>query len=473
MRLIMSREKAHIVTFGCQMNRQESGVMAALLGRAGYMLTERIEEAGLVVIETCAIRDRAEHKVFSLLGRLNKRRREEGVDLRIALCGCIATDGTAETLVRRHGVDVVLGPRRIARIAEAVASSRAAPVIDLGMEWLLPPEEIPAPDAPGVSAFVTVMQGCSNACSFCVVPARRGPVQSRPAEAILREIENLERAGYREVTLIGQNVSTWGRDLGGRMPSRPAGAMEGALRRGGGRMPSRPAGAMEGALRRGGRGEQLLDLLERVEAGCGIPRIRFATSHPAYIDARFIEGFGRLRRVMPYLHLPVQSGADGTLVRMRRGYDAARYREIAAAIRAARPGTAIMTDLIAGFDGETEADHRATLELIRAVGFDGVYAFAYSERPGTAAAGGALGDPVSPEVRLERCREILAVAEETALARRRSDVGATVEVLVEREGVGRDPRNILTSFAGRGEPGEFVAVRVERVAAYALFGGRA
>jgi tRNA-2-methylthio-N6-dimethylallyladenosine synthase len=453
MRLIMPREKAHIVTFGCQMNQQESGVMAALLGRAGYTLTERIEEAGLVVIETCAIRDRAEHKVFSLLGRLNKRRREEGVDLRIALCGCIATDGTAETLVRRHGVDVILGPRRIARIAEAVAASRAAPVIDLGVEWLLPPEEIPAPDVPGVSAFVTVMQGCSNACSFCVVPARRGPVQSRPADAILRELENLERAGYREATLIGQNISAWGRDLGGRMPSRPA-------------------GAMEGALRRGGCGEELIDLLERVEAGCGIPRIRFATSHPAYIDARFIEGFGRLRRVMPYLHLPVQSGADGTLTRMRRGYDAARYREIATAIRAARPGTAIMTDLIAGFDGETEADHRATLELIRAVGFDGVYAFAYSERPGTAAAGGALGDPVSPEARLERCREILAVAEETALTRRQNDVGATVEVLVEREGVGRDPRNILTSFAGRGEPGECVAVRVERVAAYALFGGR-
>lgn len=414
--------------------------MAELLGRAGYGITETLEEASLVVVETCAIRQKAEDKVYSLLGRLNKRRRE-GVPLKIVLCGCVVTPDAAGELVEEHGVDVVLGPRRVARIADAVAASNEGPVIDLGGEWMLPPDDVTAPDIKGLSAFVTVMQGCSNACTFCVVPSRRGAAQSRPVEDIVSELRVLERRGYKEVTLLGQNISYYGLD--------------------------RPKSA------------RLADLLKAVEAETGIPRIRFATSHPAYIDERFVETFGALRRVMPHLHLPVQSGSDRLLRLMRRGYTAERYLGIVRAIRAARPGTAVTTDIITGFDGETPVDHQATLDLVKAAELDGAYVFPYSERPGTPAVDSGLssvaresGDiaavgKVEKRERLRRCQEVLDAVAASALQRRRASIGSTAEVLVETEGQGRTEGNIQARFSG-GRPGEFLQVRIVDATPYAL-----
>lgn len=431
--------KAHIITYGCQMNVQEAGVMASLLGRAGYGITERLEEASVVVVETCAIRQKAEDKVYSLLGRLNKRRRE-GVPLKIVLCGCVVTPDAAGALVEEHGVDVVLGPRRVARIADAVAASDEAPVIDVGGEWMLPPEDVTAPDIRGLSAFVTVMQGCSNACTFCVVPSRRGAAQSRPVASIVAEVRELEHKGYKEVTLLGQNISYYGLD--------------------------RPKEA------------RLADLLRAVETETGIPRIRFATSHPAYIDDRFVETFGALSRVMPHLHLPVQSGSDRMLRLMRRGYTAERYLGIVRAIRAARPETTVTTDIITGFDGETSADHRATLDLVAAASFDGAYVFPYSERPGTPAVdedgrrseevpGEDERAKVAAKERLRRCQEVLDAVAASALERRRDTIGSEVEVLVEQEGKGRTEGNVQARVAG-GAPGAFIRGRVISVTPYSV-----
>ncbi|MEK8022972.1 MAG: MiaB/RimO family radical SAM methylthiotransferase [Candidatus Hydrogenedentota bacterium] len=429
--------RAHIATFGCQMNRQESGIMAALLTRAGYAITDEIEQASLVILETCAIRQRAEDKVYSLLGRLKKRRAEEAragdasaPALKIAVCGCLVTEEGAADLVNRHGVNVVLGPRRIARIADAVERANGKPVVDIGGEWLLPPEDISCDDIPGLSAFVTVMQGCSNACTFCVVPSRRGAAESKQPEVIIEEVRSLERRGYREVTLIGQNISYYGLD-NPRIP-------------------------------------RLIDLLRRVEAETSIPRIRFATSHPAYIDRRFLAGFAELTRVMPHLHIPIQSGSDRVLRNMHRGYTAARYLEIVDEVRRLRPDTAVTTDLIAGFDGETLDDHAMTLALIERSALDGAYVYAYSERPGTPAvnAGEKLEKVPEPE-RLRRCNELLALVELAAGARRLRDVGKNVEVLVEREGSGRTRQNILARFQG-GAPGEIRHIRVNSCAPFFL-----
>lgn len=429
--------KAHIITYGCQMNVQESGVMAELLLRAGYQMTDHLEDAALVVVETCAIRQKAEDKVYSLLGRL-RRERAKGRPLKVVLCGCVVTAAAAGELVEDHGVDVVLGPRRAARIADAVEASRNGPVVDVGVEWEIPPDDVTAPDIRGLSAFVTVMQGCSNACTFCVVPSRRGEAESRPVEAIIAEIRQLEKRGYKEVTLLGQNISYYGLDGAGRHSAGNDG----------GKAPRRAA-------------PRLADLLSRVEAETQIPRIRFATSHPAYIDERFLETLGDLKRVMPHLHLPVQSGSDRVLKLMRRGYTAERYRTIARALRSARPDAALTTDIITGFDGETEADHAETLALVRDVKFDGAYVFAYSERQGTVAGDAAVGEKVPQPERLRRCREVLDAVAAVSLERREAEIGREVEVLVEKEGSGRTRANILARFEG----GHFGQIRRGRVTA--------
>lgn len=401
--------------------------MSRLLSRAGYIMSDSMDDASLIVLETCAIRQKAEDKVGSMLGRLRKRR-EAGEDLKIAVAGCMATEADVRGLIRK-GVDIILGPRRIARIAETVESQD--PVVDLGEEWLLPSEDISAPDIIGFSAFVTVMQGCSNACTFCVVPSRRGQAESKPLDAILREIKVLESEGYREVTLLGQNISYYGLDR----PKQP----------------------------------RLIDLLEAVDAGTSLDRVRFATSHPAYIDKDFIERFGRLTKVMPHFHLPVQSGSDRMLRLMRRGYTVARYLEIIDGIRESRPGTAITTDIITGFDGEDSADHEATLALVERAAFDSAYVFAYSERPRTGATLRNLGEKVPPAERLRRCHEVLSAVERVSGESKRALVGEVVPVLVEKPGFGRTPQNVSIRFTG-GTRGEIKPVKIESATAFVLAG---
>lgn len=413
--------------------------MSALLERSGFVMTDSPDDASFVLLETCAIRQKAEDKVISELGRLRKRRRRGDRTLKIGVAGCMVTPEAAGDLSRRLGVDIVLGPRRIARVADAYFESFSAPVIDIGNEWALPPADVSAPDVPGVSAFVSVMQGCSNNCAFCVVPSRRGPAESRPADSIIEEVRRLALTGYREVTLIGQNISYYGIDAAGE-GDRP-------------------------------ENTRLIDLLKRVEGETAIGRIRFATSHPAYINGRFIEGFGRLERVMPHLHLPAQSGSNAVLGAMRRGYSAERYEEIVERVRAARPDVAITTDFIAGFDGETIADHEATLALCHRIRFDGAYVYWYSERPGTTAGekGGAGVLKVPVTERRRRCGEILAEIESIAREKRLADVGKTVTVLAESADAGRTPQNFPVFFQG-GTRGRLEEIRVDEATPFSLKG---
>ncbi|MBL4889230.1 MAG: MiaB/RimO family radical SAM methylthiotransferase [Candidatus Lindowbacteria bacterium] len=446
-----TKKVAHIATFGCQMNEQESGVMSAILERSGFTMSDNIDDASFVVLETCAIRQKAEDKVMSMLGRLRQRRKRGDADLKIAVCGCMVTEDAASSLIKKFDVNVVLGPRRISRIADAYDFSQQDPFIDIGNEWALPPDDISSPHIEGLSAFVTVMQGCSNNCTFCVVPSRRGQAQSRPIKDIVKEVLLLEDQGYKEVTIIGQNISYYGID------------------------------GFAGKAR-------LIDLFEVLEGETGIERIRFATSHPAYINQKFINGFGKLTRVMPHLHLPVQSGSNVVLELMRRGYTVERFMDIINSIRDVRPETAVTTDIIAGFDGERDRDHEATLTLCNEMKFDGAYVFPYSERPGTPVeidpmlGGGSLLLKVPFEERKRRCTEILACVEDAAGLLREGQVGETVEVLVESgdngdgKAVGRNPQNTHVFFEKPSNPlvpfapGFLARVKIDTATPFALKG---
>lgn len=419
--------------------------MRALLERAGYGIAGEPDEADAVVLETCAIRAKAEEKVFSALGAVRRR----APRARLVVAGCVA-EAEADRLVRRFGADLVLGPRRIARLPDLLEAldEGAGPIVETGGDWVLPPEDVTAPDVPGVSAFVTVMQGCSNGCTFCVVPSRRGPAVSRPKEAVRDEVARLSAEGYKEVTLLGQNISYWGLDRGGR--------------------------------------ERLADLLRYLHETTDIPRIRFATSHPAYLDDRFVETFAALPRVMPHLHVPVQSGSDRILAAMRRGYTAEAYLRLVAKVRAARPETAVTTDLIMGFPGETEEDVRATEELCDAAGFDQAFVYAYSERPGTAAAD--FPGAVPPEVRRERTTRILERVSAGMRRKNESRIGSVVEVLVEGPAgagaaggaprgdpraprvAGRTPDNRPVVAEGSAIPGTFRKVRITEATVSTLYG---
>jgi tRNA-2-methylthio-N6-dimethylallyladenosine synthase len=437
------------------MNRQEAQVMAALLRRRGYAFTDDPAAADLVVLETCAVRAGAEAKVYGLLGRLREAARRGAA---VAVCGCVA-EGEAEAIVRRFPfVRIVLGPRQVARIGEAVdalasGDDRFVAVGGATEDGAVPDEEIIAPHVPGVSAWVTVMQGCSNACTFCVVPSRRGPAVSRPLEDVVREVERLATAGYREAALIGQNISFYGLD-----------AIPGAV-------------ANPPARRRPGDAPRLIDLLEAVDGI--LPRIRFATSHPLYMGDEFFERFGGLRTVCPNLHLPVQSGSDRILRRMARLHTREGYLDLARRWRAAAPDGHLTTDIIVGFPGETEADVEATIDLVREARFEQVYAFAYSRRPATPAAA-LRGEEIPPEEIDRRLAAVQAAAAEAALRANRARVGRVEEVLVE----GPAPRGpaggaiagrtragrVVLLPAGSAQPGDMVHVRIEAAGAWSMRG---
>jgi len=413
------------------MNQQESSVMAELLSSSEFRICNSIEDAEIVILETCAIRKKAEDKVYSLLGRLKQLRKKSGLPKKIVVCGCMVTEDGAKNLVEEHGVSVVLGPRRISRIAEALHESETEPVIDISFVWALPPYDISAPYISGVSAYATVMQGCSNSCSYCVVPSRRGAAQSKPLRQIIDEIKLLETKGYKEVILLGQNISYFGIDK----PDTP----------------------------------RLIDLLEIIESESRISRIRFVTSHPAFIDDKFIERLSKLRRVMPNIHLPIQSGSNRILKAMRRGYSSERFLELVRAFRNGNENFTINTDFIAGYDGETPADHCETLELIEKAELDGAYAFPYSERNGTRAALTNNENSIPIIERKKRCKEILDKVKKVALERRKRDIGRSVEVLIEAPGVGRSEGNINVEFEG-GRSNEFGIVKIKEVSSFAMCG---
>jgi tRNA-2-methylthio-N6-dimethylallyladenosine synthase len=389
----MSTPTFFIRTYGCQMNELDSALAADELAARGLAPAPTIEHADVVVLNTCTVRDSAERKALGMLARLAQRKRERRPGLVLALCGCVAQARGEALLAQVPELDVVCGTRRLSRLGELVQGvlDGGGRVIDLAEDE--PPEARPqaAPRASRVTAFVAVMRGCDNFCSYCIVPYVRGREASRPPERIVAEVRHLVERGVREVTLLGQNVNAYS---GG------------------------PAEALDFA-----------GLLERVCAVPGLARVRFVTSHPKDIGARLIEAIAALPPVCESLHFPAQSGSDAVLSRMNRRYTRAHYLDLVERLRARVPGIALHTDLIVGFPGETDAEFEETVSLVEQVRYDSAFLFKYSPRAGTAAA--SLDDDVPREVKEARLARLLALQDAVSLAKNRALVGRPMEVLVE------------------------------------------
>jgi tRNA-2-methylthio-N6-dimethylallyladenosine synthase len=431
--------KLHLITYGCQMNEYDSERVAGLLRERQYELTDDAAAADVILVNTCAIREKAEEKVFSKLGEL-KRLKVSRPELVIGVMGCMAQLQQGTVLRRAPQVDLVFGSPAIARVGELVERARrqVRPVLETGEAPLVKiTARPPSPDR--LKAFVTVMEGCEKHCTFCVVPRTRGRERSHPPETIIAEIEGLVAEGCREVTLLGQTVNAYGRDL---VPPT-----------------------------------DLAELFARVNDVAGLERIRFTTSNPYNLTPRLIRAMREVPKVCEWFHLPLQSGSDRVLQRMNRGYTRARYLELVAALREAEPAMAFSTDIIVGFPGETEADLEATLDMVERVGFDNVFVFRYSRRPGTPAA--TMPEQVADEVKAERNRRVLDLAQRIGAERSARLTGRTMEVLVDGtsrrsagELSGRTRCNRVVNFDGRGRVavGDIVHVRVTDALPHSLRG---
>ncbi len=434
--------KLHLITYGCQMNEYDSERVAGLLGTLQYDLTDREEEADLILLNTCAIREKAEEKVFSKLGHLRTLKRRNP-DLIIGLTGCMAQFQQAAILERAPAVDLVFGSPAIARVGELVdrVKRERRPVLETGEGPLVKlTGNVRRPDR--LKAFVTVMEGCDKHCTFCVVPLTRGRERSHAPESILAEVRGLAEQGCREVTLLGQNVNAYGRDL-----TPPT---------------------------------DLAALIERVNEVEGVQRIRFVTSNPVNVTSRLIRALRDVPKACEYLHLPLQSGSDRILGRMNRGYSLARYLDLIAELRETVPGIALSTDLIVGFPGESEEDFEATVETVERVGYESLFAFRYSPRPRTPAAG--FPDQVPEADKARRLSRLLEVADRVVAQRNAALVGRRMEVLVDgaskkdpRELSGRTRGNRVVNFDGRGARsyGELVYVRITQAMPHSLRGALA
>ncbi len=431
--------KLHLITYGCQMNEYDSERVAGLLGRERYELTDRPSEADVILLNTCAIREKCEDKVYSKLGEL-RRLKAARPGLVIGVMGCLAQLHQAEIRRRAPVVDLVFGSPAIARVGELVERVRreGRPVVETGEAPLVKITARPA-GAPRLKAYVTVMEGCEKRCTFCVVPLTRGRQRSHPPASVLAEVRELAAEGCREVTLLGQTVEMYGRDL-----DPPT---------------------------------DLAALLEAVAGVAGIERIRFTTSNPFNFTSRLVRAIRDVPQVCEWVHLPLQSGSDRVLARMNRGYTRARYLELVAELRETVPGVALSTDLIVGFPGETEEDFEQTLEMVERVGYDNVFAFRYSPRPGTPAA--AMPDQVPPAVKAQRNARLLEVAGRVAGDRARRLAWQVVEVLVDGrsrkdpgELQGRTRCNRVVNFQGQGRAavGERVPILVTEVLPHSLRG---
>jgi tRNA-2-methylthio-N6-dimethylallyladenosine synthase len=419
-------KKLHVKTYGCQMNVYDSERMAAALAVDGYAATDRPEEADLILLNTCHIREKAAEKVFSELGRL-KRLKADNPGLRIGVAGCVAQAEGAEIIARQPAVDLVVGPQAYHRLPQLLARREAGerPVeTDFPAEDKFDhlPEDRRARRAP--AAFLTVQEGCDKFCAFCVVPYTRGAEVSRPAGRIEAEARDLVARGVVEITLLGQNVNAY----------------------------------------RDADGVSLAALVRRLAAIEGLARIRYTTSHPNDMDDALIAAHGEEPKLMPFLHLPVQSGSDRVLKAMNRKHRAADYLRLVERIRSARPDMALSGDFIVGFPGETEADFQATLDLVAAVGYAQAFSFAYSARPGTPAAG---RPEVAAEAKSERLQRLQALLARSQAAFQAGLVGRTLPVLVEKPGrkpgqmVGRSPYLTAVHFdAATDQVGRILPVRI-------------
>jgi tRNA-2-methylthio-N6-dimethylallyladenosine synthase len=440
-------KKVHIKSFGCQMNVYDGQRMADILSHQGYEETATPEGADLILLNTCHIRERAVQKVYTELGKLRdikKAQGAEGQETRIVVAGCVAQAEGGEIQRRQPAVDLVVGPQAYHRLPELLAEAGKRRVVDTE----LPVEDkfgfLPAPKrqairARGVSAFVTVQEGCDKFCAFCVVPYTRGAEFSRPVAQIMTEVERLAEAGVRDVTLIGQNVNAY--------------HGEG------------PDGAVWNLAR----------LMHRVAEVPGIARIRYSTSHPRDMDDDLIAAHRDLPQVMPFLHLPVQAGSDRILAAMNRKHTGDEYRRVIERIREARPDIALSSDFIVGFPGETDADFEDTIRLVDEIGFASSYSFNYSPRPGTPAAD--LEKQVPRELMNERLYRLQARIEHHRQAFNLAMVGRTVDVLLER--VGRYPGQLAGKSpylqavqieSDANQIGDIVRVVIEKTSTNSLFG---
>jgi tRNA-2-methylthio-N6-dimethylallyladenosine synthase len=393
--------RVHIKSYGCQMNVHDAERMADLLAGEGYAEVDAPEEADLVILNTCHIREKAAEKVYSELGRLSAMKRAGRPEMRIAVAGCVAQAEGTEIIRRQRDVDIVVGPQSYHRLPALLAASRAGKAIDTEF-----PEEdkfahLPAPDrrrlaTRGPTAFLTVQEGCDKFCAFCVVPFTRGAEMSRPVAALRDEARAMATAGIREITLIGQNVNAYHGDDG--------------------------QGGVFGLAR-------LVAELAEID---GLDRLRYATSHPRDMDSALIAAHRDNPKLMPYLHLPVQSGSDRILKAMNRRHDRDFYRRIIDETRAARPDIALSSDFIVGFPGETEADFEDTMALVREIGFASAFSFKYSPRPGTKSAEGP--DDVPEAEKSARLATLQALLAQQQGAFNRATLGRVVEVLFEKPG---------------------------------------
>jgi len=399
------QRRVFIKSYGCQMNVYDSERMADVLAPLGYALSESPDTADLVVLNTCHIREKATEKVYSELGRIKAIKRERaaaGERMIIAVAGCVAQAEGAEIMRRQPAVDFVVGPQSYHRLPELIARAHR------GVDELLAADFTPhekfdalpsARGATGVTAFLSVQEGCDKFCTFCVVPYTRGAEYSRPSDAIEAEARTLTRGGVREITLLGQNVNAYQNDRGGGLAA----------------------------------------LIRRLAAIPGLARIRYTTSHPRDMDDALIAAHGEVSALMPYLHLPVQSGSDRILRAMNRGHTAESYLRLIERVRAARPDIALSGDFIVGFPGEREADFAATLALIREVSYAGAFSFKYSRRPGTPAA--AMASRVDEAEKDERLVRLQALLEDQRRAFNAATVGRSAPVLFEKRG--RHPGQII------------------------------
>jgi tRNA-2-methylthio-N6-dimethylallyladenosine synthase len=409
----------YIKTFGCQMNEYDSARMADVLRESvGLTPTDQAQGAELLLMNTCSVREKAQEKVFSLLGEW-RALKSVNPGIIIGVGGCVASQEGEQITRRAPIVDLVFGPQTIHRLPEMIRElkARGRSVVDVSFPEIEKFDRLPAPRAEGARAYVSVMEGCSKYCSFCVVPYTRGDEVSRPFESVLEEVQALVRQGVSELVLLGQNVNAY------------AGAMS------------------DGAL------VDLATLIHHVAAIDGVERIRFTTSHPLEFSDSLIEAYAHVPKLANHLHLPVQSGSDRILALMKRGYTSLEYKQRIRKLRSVRPGIPVSTDIIVGFPGETERDFEATLKLVSDVQFDQSFCFLYSRRPGTPAA--ALPDDVELSVKRERLARLQALLDAQSLAISDAMVGGVQRVLVERaakkgdsELAGRTENNRWVNFPG-------------------------
>jgi tRNA-2-methylthio-N6-dimethylallyladenosine synthase len=419
-----------IRTFGCQMNEHDSERIAGLLESDGYIRAEDVAEAQVVVLNTCAVRENADNRLYGNLGHLRPLK-QANPRLRIVVAGCLAQKDRGQIQGRAPWVDVVVGTHALPGLLELLRRAETeGPQMDVREFTEVFPSALPARREVAHHAWVSIAMGCDNHCTFCIVPLVRGPQLSREIGDVLAEVQGLARRGVVEVTLLGQNVNTYGRDL-----------------------------TVPGSRRH----PLFAELLRAVNAVEGIHRIRFTSPHPHDFTSDVVEAMAECEKVCEHIHFPLQSGSDRILRAMRRSYRSERYLSWLDRIRQAIPGVAVSTDIIVGFPGETEEDFRGTLDVVRAARFDQAYTFQYSPRPGTAAA--TMPNQIPKEVVQERFDRLVRVQESISLEHMRETVGRTFEVLVEGVGrkggvQGRTRTNKVVHVAGTIPPGSFLDVRI-------------